>query len=219
MVAPVNERLYVALDVENAEIALRLTGRLASLGVGFKIGPHFVLDEGFSTFIDGLCGLNNGRFIDLKHLDIATTAQIAVGKAAARRFNFATVHPEEHMVRATVAAARDSILNLLLVTRLTSLPPDDRIVRQRCEEAVSWGCQGVVCSALEVAMVRRLVPDYFLVVVPGIRPSGMSADGHQRVGTARQAMGDGADILVVGRPVIESDDPVSMACWIIEEMR
>jgi orotidine-5'-phosphate decarboxylase len=123
------------------------------------------------------------------------------------------------MVRAAVAAAKDTILNVLLVTRLTSLPPDDYAVKRRTEEAMAWGCHGVVCSALEVAMVRKMVPDHFLIVVPGIRPSGMSAGGHQRVGTPRQAIGDGADFLVVGRAILEADDPVAMACWIIEEMR
>jgi orotidine-5'-phosphate decarboxylase len=228
---PSNERLYVALDVKTATEASLLTGRLASLGVGFKIGPHFNLDENYSNYINALCSLNNHRFFDLKHLDIPETVSTSTAKAASRRFNLITVHSQnaidgtkgsnrdENLVRAAVAAAKDSILNVLLVTRLSSLPPDHDAVMRRVEEALVWGCQGVVCPAPEIAAVRRRVPEHFLIVTAGIRPPGYSTDDHDQYGSPRQAIGDGADFLVVGRPIIRADDPVGMACRIIEQIR
>jgi len=216
---PINERIYVALDVPTAIEATQLAGRLASLGVGFKVGPHYVLDELFSAFITGLCSLNNGRFYDLKHLEIPETVKASVSKAAQRQFHFATIHPEENLVRAAVKAVKGTSLNLLIVTHLTSLPPNLDLVIEHTYQAVAWGCQGVVCSVPDVPYVRGIVPDDFLVVSPGVRPLGYDTNDHERVGTPKQAIDDGANFIVVGRPVILAQDPVGAVCRIIDEIK
>ncbi len=218
---PPNERVYVGIDVPTAREACHLVSRLASSGCGFKIGPHFVLDEGFSQFITGLCNLDNGRFFDQKHLDIPETVRAAVASAARHRFNYVTVHARSRKtLEAAVAAAKGTSLNVLGVPLLTSDDEafDTAVVRERIDWTIEAGCQGIICSPPDVALARKLIPDHFLIGTPGIVMDGNSRD-HTRVGPPEQAIGDGANFIVVARYIIQADDPVGALYRVIDRIK
>ena len=219
---PPNERVYVGIDVPTAKEACRLVGRLASSGCGFKIGPHFVLDEGFSQFITGLSNIDNGRFFDQKHLDIPETVRAAVANAARHRFNYVTVHARSRKnLEAAVKAVNGTSLNVLAVPLLTSDDEafDTAIVRERIDWTIAAGCQGIICSPQDVTLARKLIPDHFLIGTPGIVMDDHNSRDHARFGTPEQAIGDGANFIVVARYIIQADDPVGALYRVIDRIK
>src|ERR1044071_6758096 len=204
LVTPPNERVYVGMDVDTANDACILTSRLASSGCGIKVGPHFILDKNFSRYIDGLCDINNGRFWDLKHLDIPETVKAAVSNAASRNFTYATINARSRkVVQAAAAAAKHKTLKVLAVPLLTSddEPFDSPVVRERIEWSVEAECHGLICSPQDVAQARKLIPTDWHVGTPGIVIDDFSRD-HVRSGTPEQAIGDGATFIVLARYII-----------------
>jgi orotidine-5'-phosphate decarboxylase len=160
-------------------------------------------------------------FLDLKLHDIPNTGAGAVAAAAALGVDYLTVHAGggEAMLRAASAAAPGR-LRVLAVTVLTSL--DDEALRgldlpggveQRVERwtrlALEAGCAGVVCSPVEAARLRPLAPRPFLLVTPGIRGAGEDAGDQRRTASPREALADGADLLVIGRPLTRAADPLA----------
>jgi orotidine-5'-phosphate decarboxylase len=200
----------------------------------FKVGLELFIQEGpdivkmIHSFGD------TGVFLDLKLHDIPATVSRAVAGIAELGVHFATVHCGESpgMLEAAVAAAGGR-LALLGVTVLTSVSTEDiraagfneefytdmtRLVLKRAAMAKAAGCAGIVCSGQEVSLIKKTFAD-FVAVTPGIRPSWQGADDDQkRVTTPAQAVSNGSDYLVIGRPIRDADDPRAAAKRIASEI-
>jgi orotidine-5'-phosphate decarboxylase len=217
---PARDRVIVALDVPDRAKLAELLDRLDGRPSFFKIGLELFIAEGERAV--ELVQKRGGRiFLDLKLHDIPETVARAVTSAARVDAQFLTVHTSggyEMLSRAAAAAGAN--LKILGVTVLTSLLEDDlraegieatipEMVRARARVAARAGIAGLVCSPHEIEHARSAAPGLF-IVVPGIRPSEGAGSAHgdqKRVATAAQAIDNGADYLVVGRPVRDAADP------------
>ncbi len=221
---PLEERLIVALDVPGYEDALALVDRLDDAVHFYKVGLELAMSGRYFDLIEELERRGKKVFADLKFFDIPATVAAAVRQLAKRGVEFATVHGNESMIRA--ACAEKGPLKLLAVTVLTSIDEDDfrdlgvavavePLVISRARRAVALGCDGVIASGVEARALREAVGEGFLIVSPGIRPLER-ADDQRRVVTPRAAFENGADYLVVGRPVRDAPDPRAAAARIQE---
>lgn len=227
------DRLILALDVPSGEEADRLLSRVDH-AVGFvKIGLELYAATG-PEFVRRLIGHGKRVFLDLKFLDIEETVRRATAVVAEMGVDFLTVHANRKALKAAVEGRGESRtssgLKLLAVTVLTNFDAGDLrdlgiqrsvidLVTARANLAAEVGCDGVVASGEEPASIRKKVGDRLLIITPGIRPAGKSGDDHARVTTPTQAIGSGADYLVVGRPIRDAADPHSAAETIIGEMQ
>jgi orotidine-5'-phosphate decarboxylase len=225
------DRLIVALDVPRIDEARRLVERLDGIVSFYKIGLWLAFAPGIDSLIGDLLAHGGKLFLDCKMLDIPNTVEQGVARAAERGMSFVTVHAEPATMAAAVKGKRDTALKILAVTVLTSLGDRelqaagyrlgaDELVRLRVRQAAACGCDGIVASAWDRPdELRRLASaQHLLVVTPGIRPAGGATDDHRRAGTPAQAVADGADYLVVGRPITATADPAAAARAIIAEM-
>lgn len=231
-----SDRILVALDTADLARATHLAAALSGVVGGVKIGKEFFTAHG-PAGVRAVAGA--GRlFLDLKFHDIPNTVAGAVRAAVPLRPHFLTVHAAggPAMLRAAVAAARESAEEagvpsprILAITVLTSLDDDDLTavgqrgpaaeqVRRLADLARACGVDGVVCSAPEIAALRRHCGPDFLLVVPGIRPDGAAADDQKRVLTPAEAVAAGADCLVIGRPITGAPDLVAAARRIAAEL-
>lgn len=216
---PLNERIILALDVEDIETARELVRKTESHIGFYKVGLQLFLAGGFGI-IDWITGRNHKVMVDLKFFDIPETVKLAVRQLNGRGIAFATIHGNDPIVRAAVEGRRD--LALLAVTVLTSFGEADMremgmtgsvadLVSFRASRAIALGCDGLVASGREAAGLRQQLGNTPLLVTPGIRPQAAAgADDQQRVVTAGQAIGDGVDYLVVGRPITRATEPVAV---------
>ncbi len=222
-------RLICALDMESEEEALRLVDELEGLVGFFKVGIILNAAAG-RGFMRGLLAREKRIFLDLKYFDIPQTVQRAVALAADQGFSFLTVHGDRRIIEAAVAGRGDSPLKILAVTVLTSMDSQDllsmgvaqtveEVVSSRARSALELGCDGVVCSAREIELVRSVAGDRLLIVTPGIRPSEAEAQEQKRVLTPGEALRKGSDFLVVGRPIYRAPSPREAAEAILKEMR
>lgn len=227
------DRLIFALDVPDRESAMR-TVKLLDGTVGmFKVGLELFVREGPQILQAIRDHTSSKIFLDLKLHDIPATVARAVRSACAHPVHFLTVHAAgglPMMQEAAQAAAQASELNLLAVTVLTSMSEADlapergtgmgSLVLARAELARQAGCTGIVCSGQEVAAVKQQCGDSILTVVPGVRPAegAVAEDDQRRTATPAQAITDGADYLVVGRPIRDAKDPRGAAQKIVEEI-
>ncbi|HEY4117553.1 MAG TPA: orotidine-5'-phosphate decarboxylase [Byssovorax sp.] len=225
-------RLVFPLDYATVEAA-RAGACAVADGVGvLKIGLELFTQAGPQAI--ALCAeLERPVFLDLKLHDIPATVERAVTAAAARGVRYLTVHASggaAMLERAARAAARaERPMTLLAVTVLTSLDardlatigvaaaPEDHAVRL-AKLAFDVGVRGFVCSAAEVARLRRELGRDALLVTPGIRPAGGDAGDQKRVATPARAVCDGADLLVVGRPIRDAMDPLAAARGVVAEI-
>lgn len=220
--------LCVALDAPELTEATRLVDALAATISVFKVGLELFCAAGPAA-VREVRARGVEVFLDMKINDIPKQASGAVRSAAASGASYVTVHANggRAMVEAAVEAAGDAI-RVLVVSVLTSL--DDPALREigiqrpvgeqveaMAELAASAGAPGLVLSPREVAAVRKRRPELFLVT-PGIRPADAAAGDQRRTGTPGAAVADGADLLVVGRPITASDDPVGSARAILDEI-
>ena len=220
------DRLVVALDVSKREDVLRLVDELHGVVGMFKLGLQAFIANG-PSIVREVVARGERVFLDLKIHDIPNTARNAVAEAAGLGASIATVHAAggEAMLRACV---HDSLL-VLGVTVLTSL--DDAELQRigmhgsAMENAVRLaqlakraGLRGVVASPHEIAPIRDACGSGFVILTPGIRPSGADAGDQRRTMTPREAIDAGADYLVVGRPITNAADPRSAASRIVDEM-
>ena len=223
------DRLIVALDTPTAAEARALVTALGD-SIGFyKIGLELVMNGGFDL-ARGLIADGKRVFLDMKLLDISNTVEKATANAAALGATFLTVHGTDTKTLAAAVKGRgDSPLKLLAVTVLTSLTQDDLaeqgiskspadLVLHRARLAKAAGFDGVIASGQEAAPLRQAVPKDFLIVTPGIRMAGGTAGDQARVTTPAKAIADGADYLVVGRPITEAKDPRAAAELVVEDM-
>ena len=223
---PAAKRLIIALDVPTGAQARDLVEDLGDTVSFYKVGLElFTGDDGFAM-VDWLTRRGKEVFVDLKFFDVPATVARAVSQLRGRQVSFATVHGNDAMMRAAAEAAGE--VGILAVTVLTSLDAADMrdlgfdcdipaLVRSRAQRAVALGCAGVVASGQEAAMLRKTLGDDGLIVTPGIRPVRQD-DDQKRTVTPTQALRDGADYLVVGRPVRDADNPREAARVIQDEI-
>jgi orotidine-5'-phosphate decarboxylase len=219
---PLNERIIFALDVTSPDEAMALVEKLDSEIKFFKVGLQLFLAGWFHT-IDAIIARGNKVMVDLKFFDIPETVKLAVDQLKNRGVSFATVHGNDPILRAAVQD-KDSDMKILAVTVLTSFGEEDMrvmgmtgsvrdLVLHRARKAFEIGCDGVVSSALEAEPLRDDLGENFLVVTPGIRPGANVDDGsddQKRIATAKQAIINGADHVVIGRPIRDSKDPIAL---------
>jgi orotidine-5'-phosphate decarboxylase len=213
------ERLIFALDVASLEEAQALISKLGDSVEFYKLGLEVFLSGHYFELMEELKGKGKKIFADLKLFDIPATVAAAVRQLARHEVNFCTVHGNDSMLKA--AAEAKGNMQILAVTALTSLDQGDlddlgfkcdvhALVLSRARRALALGCDGVVSSGLEVAALREHTEPRLITVCPGIRPIH-NDDDQQRVMTPYQAICDGADYLVVGRPIRTADDPAAAA--------
>ncbi len=213
---PVDERLIIALDVPTAAEALELVDLLGEHGRFYKIGMELLTSGDYFALLAQLHARGKKVFVDLKFFDVPATVAAAVRGLARHPATFCTIHGNDAMMRA--AAEVKGPLKLLAVTALTSLDQHDlddlgfqcdarALVLSRAKAALAAGCDGVVSSGLEVPDLRAQVDHSLLVVCPGIRPVGNTSDDQKRTVDVRQAFENGADYIVVGRPIRGAADP------------
>jgi len=225
------ERLIFALDVPDLDQAIKLVATLDDSVMFYKLGLEFFLSGNFFELAAELKDRGKKIFADLKLFDIPATVAAAVRQLARHEVNFCTVHGNDGMLRAAVAAKGN--MQILAVTALTSLDQGDlndlgfqcdarTLVLSRARRALALGCDGVVSSGLEVAALRQSVDHALITVCPGIRPifndETPPEDDQQRVLTPARAIASGADYLVVGRPIRDADDPRTAAEKIQQEI-
>lgn len=217
------DRLVFALDVPDGREALRYVKLLREDVATFKVGLELFCAEG-PPLVQEVARWGGAVFLDLKLHDIPATVARAVTRAVAHGgVRWLTVHTgggREMLVQAVQAAGPQA--GILGVTVLTSLndaaaveaglaPPIGRLVVRRAALAVDCECAGVVCSPNEAGAIRRVVGPGPLIVTPGVRPPGSAASDQLRVAEPADAIGAGADVLVVGRPIRDAADPVAAA--------
>jgi orotidine-5'-phosphate decarboxylase len=223
------ERLIVALDAPDVAEAERWVDALGDSVAFYKVGMELIYGGGGLALAERLVKAGKHVFIDLKLHDIPNTVERATAQIARSGAFFLTVHAYPQTMRAAVAGAKGSGLKLLAVSVLTSSDDSDlaeagyalgvrALVERRAAQAEALGVDGLVASAAEAAMLRAERGKDFLLVTPGIRPSGAGAGDQKRVATPGQAIRDGADYLVVGRPVTQAANPRASANAIVEEI-
>ncbi|MEI4232573.1 orotidine-5'-phosphate decarboxylase [Roseovarius sp. D22-M7] len=227
-----DDRLIVALDVPNALDGLRMAETLGDTVSFYKIGLGMLTGGGLA--LAGELKQDHGKriFLDMKLFDIGATVEAAVRGLAQFDLDFLTVHGDPHVVRAARQGAAGTGMKILAVTILTSLDRHDLddglmvagdlpdLVAQRAGRAFDAGADGVIASPQEAAMIRAL-PEASgrLIVTPGVRPAGAALGDQKRVATPAKAVADGADHIVVGRPIWAADAPKAAAQAIVDELR
>ena len=216
-------RIIVALDYPDARDALALVSRLDPKLCRVKVGKELFTAAG-PALIEKLHAPGFGVFLDLKYHDIPNTVAGACRAAAELGVWMINVHALGG--RAMMTAAREALAGskarprIVAVTLLTSIGTADMAevgIGGNPQEAVlrlarltqACGLDGVVCSAQEAAALRRQCGPEFSLVTPGIRPAAAGHDDQNRVATPRQAIADGADYLVIGRPITQASDPLA----------
>jgi orotidine-5'-phosphate decarboxylase len=215
---PARDRLIFAMDVADCDAARKLAGELGDAVTFYKIGLELMMSGGYFELLDWLLERDKKVFCDLKFFDIPATVGSAVRQLKDRGATFVTVHGNQSIMEAAAENKGDT-LKVLGVTVLTSLDRGDlddlgfdcdvgELVLSRARRALEAGCDGVISSGLEVPTLRAEIDDRLLVVTPGIRPVDNKPAGDQkRVVSVDTAFGNGADHIVVGRPIRDADDP------------
>lgn len=224
-----DDRLILALDLPDEESGLRLALGLGDaisfykIGLGMLVGGGLLLAQKLKN--------DHGKrvFLDMKLFDISATVASAVRELASLGIDFLTVHGDPHIVSAARDGSGGSSLKILAVTVLTSLDRADLddglikkgdipgIVAERASRAFGAGAHGVIASPKEVQAIRRLPESAGkIVVAPGVRPAGSVANDQKRVATPEAALADGADHIVVGRPIWQAPDPGAAARTILD---
>lgn len=211
---PVNERLIFALDVPSIEDAKSLVDELGDSISFYKIGLELFMSGNYLDFVGWLTDKNKKVFVDLKFFDVPQTVGSAIRQLSKYGASFATIHGNDSIMKA--AAKEKGNIKILAVTMLTSLDQADAealgfkvdikdIVLSRAKRALEIGCDGVISSGLEVPELRGELGTRFIIVTPGIRPMENS-DDQKRTVDVEEAFLNGADYIVVGRPIKEPKD-------------
>ena len=214
-----NERLIVALDVPTVPEAQQIVETLGESVVFYKIGLELFMSGEYFELLNWLSAQDKKIFVDLKFFDVPATVGRAVAQLNGKGVTFATIHGNDSIMKA--AAANKGDVQILAVTVLTSLDRGDlkdlgfecdvqELVLSRAKRAVEIGCDGVVASGHEAQAMREKLGESFLVITPGIRPVD-NDDDQKRVVTAAQAFSNGADYIVVGRPIRDAENPRAAA--------
>ena len=219
---PMKDRLIFAMDVPDCDRARALAEELGDAVTFYKIGLELMMSGGYFELLEWLLAKEKKVFCDLKFFDIPATVGSAVRQLKDRGASFVTVHGNQSIMEAAAANKGDT-LKVLGVTVLTSLDRGDLddlgfdcdiedLVLSRARRALEAGCDGVISSGLEVQKLREHIDSKLLVVTPGIRPVDNKPQGDQkRVVTVDKAFANGADYIVVGRPIRDADNPRAAA--------
>lgn len=229
MVSP-DERIYCALDTTDVAQAVALAEKLKGHVGGIKLGLEFYCSCGAEGY-KAVAETGMPIFLDLKFHDIPNTVAGAIRAIAPLGPKILTIHTQggpEMMRRATEAAKEEAVKHghvapwVVGVSILTSLDDGDLSaigvadsvpdqVARLAALASDSGLDGMVCSPKEITLARAATRHDFKLVVPGIRPAGSAAGDQKRVMTPADAVSAGADVLVIGRPITQADDPVEAA--------
>ena len=219
---PSKDRLIFAMDVPTCGRAKELATELGDAVTFYKIGLELMMSGEYFELLDWLLARDKKVFCDLKFFDIPATVGSAVRSLKDRGASFVTVHGNQSIMEAAAENKGDT-LKVLGVTVLTSLDRGDlddlgfacdieSLVLSRARRAFEAGCDGVISSGLEVPKLRAEVDNRLLVVSPGIRPVDNKPSGDQkRVVTVETAFENGADYIVVGRPIRDAKSPRAAA--------
>ena len=227
-----DDRLIVALDVPNVVQGLDLAARIGDAASFYKIGLGMLTGGGLALAAELKQEQGKRVFLDMKLFDIGATIEAAVRGIAHYDLDFLTVHGDPQVVRAAAEGRKGRPTRILAVTVLTSLDRADldanlikaggihEIALERAARALEAGADGVIASPQEAAMIRALPQAAGkLIVTPGVRPAGAAVGDQKRIASPAQAIGDGADHIVVGRPVWQAADPRAAAQAIVAELR
>jgi orotidine-5'-phosphate decarboxylase len=225
-----DDRLIVALDMPDAIAGMALAEKLGDSVSFYKIGLGMLTGGGLALARELKDEHGKRIFMDLKLFDIGATIEAAVKGLSRFDIDFLTVHGDPHVVRAAREGAGASDMKILAVTILTSLDRADldasqirkgevaEIVAARADAAFSAGADGVISSPHEAALIRALPSSAGrLIVTPGVRPAGADLGDQKRVMTPAEAIAEGADHVVVGRPIHRAPNPRAAAEAILAE--
>jgi orotidine-5'-phosphate decarboxylase len=213
---PVRERLIFALDVPDAGEAKRLVEALGDSVAFYKLGLELFMSGFYFDLIGWLTSRNKKVFADLKLFDVPQTVGSAVRQLKGRGIEFVTVHGNDAILQAACREKND--VRILAVTVLTSLDDGDlkdlgfevdagALVLSRARRALEIGCDGVISSGWEARALREKLGDKLLIIVPGIRPVENRTDDQKRTVDVEEAFANGADYIVVGRPIKAAPNP------------
>ena len=218
---PREERLIVALDVADPAEARALVETLGDSVCFYKVGMELFMAGGYFELIDWLGEKGKKVFVDLKFFDVPETVRSAIRALAKRNVAFATIHGNQAIMEA--AGKEKGNLKVLAVTALTSLDRGDlddlgfqcdvaQLVLSRARRALDAGCDGIISSGLEAPVIRKELGPRIMVVTPGIRPvENRVEDDQKRTVDVAQAFRNGADYIVMGRPIRGAADPKAAA--------
>ena len=216
------DRLIFALDVPDCEVAKNLVQELGDSVNFYKLGIELMMTGDYFDLLDWMLSKEKKVFADLKFFDIPATVGAAVYRLKNRGASFVTVHGNQSIMEAAAENKGDH-LKVLAVTALTSLDRGDLddlgfdcdvgdLVLSRARRALEAGCDGVISSGMEVAKLRQQIDNKLLVITPGIRPvDNKPSEDQKRVVTVTQAFENGADYIVVGRPIRDASNPRASA--------
>ena len=230
--------VIAALDVPEAETALRLASQLAPMVGAFKIGSELFTSAG-PDIVRKIRATGGSVFLDLKFHDIPNTVAKAVASAVRLDVQMITIHTSGglEMMRAAEESAQKTASQtgcnaplVLGVTVLTSMDSKNlseigaqanmgQQVERLANLAVKAGLRGLVCSPLEIVALRRILPSHIQLVTPGIRTGAEKADDQKRTLTPKEAMGAGASWLVIGRPIYAAENPRAAAEAILASLK
>jgi orotidine-5'-phosphate decarboxylase len=226
-----DDRLIVAMDVPNAIDGLKMAEQLGDAVSFYKIGLGMLTGGGLALANELKAEFGKRIFLDMKLFDIGATVEHAVRCLAQFDLDFLTVHGDPHVVHAAKEGSAGKELKILAVTILTSLDRADLdgaliksgsiadLVVERAGKAFDAGADGVIASPQEAALIRALPESKGkLIVTPGVRPAGAALGDQKRVATPAQAVANGADHVVVGRPIWKSPSPRAAALAILAEL-
>jgi orotidine-5'-phosphate decarboxylase len=227
-----SERVCIALDFPARAPAVAMAKRLAGRAGWMKVGLEAFVAEGPTLVAEVAAASRAKVFLDLKFHDIPATVAGAVASAARTGAAMVNVHASggrAMLVAAREAAGRAGLERLIAVTLLTSLDAraladlpiaghPEGIARRLALLAKACGLDGVVCSATDLPAIREACGNDLFTVVPGIRPAGADVGDQKRVATPASALGAGADLLVIGRPVTAAADPEAALEAILDEI-
>jgi orotidine-5'-phosphate decarboxylase len=216
---PWSERLILALDTPDIHEAKKLVTLLGEQVHFYKLGLELFMAGGYFELLEWLTDQGKKVFVDLKFFDVPQTVKSAVRQLRGRKAAFATVHGNDEILR--VACEEKNGTKILAVTVLTSLDNADlrdlgfevnaeQLVLSRARRALEIGCDGVISSGLEAQQLRSKLGNGFLIIVPGIRPVS-NTDDQKRTVDVEAAFLNGADYIVVGRPIRQAPDPLQAA--------
>lgn len=226
-----DDRLIVALDVPNVVQGLDLAARIGDAVSFYKIGLGMLTGGGLALANELKQEHGKRIFLDMKFFDIGATVEAAVRGIAQYNLDFLTVHGDPQVVRAAMEGASGTGLKILGVTVLTSMDRADldanmivpgdihEITLERAARALEAGADGVIASPHEAAAIRALPQAAGrLIVTPGVRPAGADFGDQKRVATPAIAIGNGADHIVIGRPIWQAEDPRAAARAVLAEL-
>lgn len=222
------DRLIVALDVQSVAEARALAARIGEAASFYKVGMELVYGGGLDL-VRALAGEGKKVFLDLKLHDIPHTVEKAARQVSKLGATYLTVHAYPQTMKAALAGVAGTTTEILGVTVMTSMTDADldeagyaqgvaATVGRRADQARAIGIAGLILSPQELVAMRARVGTSLKLITPGVRPAGAALGDQKRIATPGAAIRDGADALVVGRPVTEAEDPAQAARAIVAEI-